>query len=63
MTYDVCYKETCIGWFTVEADSEEDAYDQFWKDVESGKIDLLDTEIMDSSATVYEQTSRMKGNK
>lgn len=55
MTYDVKYTETNIGWFEVEADSYEEAEKKFWEEVESGKIDLLDTEIMESEITAYEK--------
>lgn len=55
MTYDIKYKETSIGWFEVEAGSYEGAVRKFWEEVESGKIDLLDSEIIESSAIAYEK--------
>ena len=55
MFYDIKYTETSIGWFEVEADSEEDALAKFWKGVYEGEYNLLDTLIEESNATAFEQ--------
>ena len=54
MVYDVRYTETNIGWFQVEADSEEQAEARFWDGVASGEFDLLKTEIVESDAVAFE---------
>ena len=51
-TYTIEYTETNIGYFDVEAESEEEALDEFWYQVGEGSIDLLRTQIMDSNAVV-----------
>ena len=50
--FEIRYEETMVGYFTVEANSEEEALDEFWGEVQDGEIDLLDTEMMDSHAIV-----------
>ena len=51
-TYTIEYTETNIGYFDVEAESEEEALDECWYQVGEGSIDLLRTQIMDSNAVV-----------
>jgi len=55
MVFDIKYTETNVGWFEVEAESEEEALDEFWYQVGEGSIDLLKTEIMESDATAFEK--------
>lgn len=55
MVFDIKYVETNVGWFEVEAENEEEAYNKFWEGVNDGIYDLLDTEIMESDATAYEK--------
>ena len=50
--FEICYKETLVGYFDVEATDETNAIDEFWRLVETGEIDLLDTEILESEASV-----------
>ena len=50
--FEIRYEETLVGFFEVEADTEENAIEEFWALVGEGKIDLLDTEMMDSKAEV-----------
>ena len=52
MLYEIEYTETNVGYFDVEADSEEDAVKEFWRMVGEGEIDLLDTSIEESDASV-----------
>lgn len=53
-TYTIEYTETNVGYFDVEAESEEEALDEFWHQVETGYIDLLRTQIIDSNAAVVQ---------
>lgn len=52
--YEIRYEETMVGFFEVEAESEEQAIDKFWDLACEGKIDLLDTEMLDSKAEVFD---------
>ena len=51
-TYELEYRETNVGFFEVEADSEDAAIDEFWYQVEEGKIDLLKAYPEDSVVRV-----------
>ena len=53
-TYTIEYTETNVGYFDVEAESEEEALDEFWYQVGEGHIDILRTQIMDSDAVVVQ---------
>lgn len=55
--YEIRYEETMVGFFEVEAESEDEAIQKFWSEAEEGKIDLLDTEMLESKAEVsdYEE--------
>lgn len=48
-TYKIIHKEELIGWFYVEADSEEEALDEFDFQVNDGKVDFSDMEMINSS--------------
>lgn len=50
--FEIRYEETMVGFFEVEAETAEDAVEEFWALVGEGKIDLLDTEMLDSKAEV-----------
>ena len=50
--YEIRYEETMVGFFEVEAESETEAIQKFWSEAEEGKIDLLDTEMLESKAEV-----------
>ena len=52
MKYTIRYTETNVGYFDVEAPDEFAAIDEFWRQVETGWIDLLRTEMMESDAEV-----------
>jgi hypothetical protein len=54
-TYSIKYTETALGWFNVEAENEIEAVQEFWNQVSDGKIDLLDTEIVESNACAFEE--------
>ena len=50
--FEVEYKEVNVGYYTVEADSPEEAMEKFWKGVETGEFDLLKTDIVEADAWV-----------
>lgn len=50
--FEIRYEETLVGFFEVEAETAENAVEEFWALVGEGKIDLLDTEMLDSKAEV-----------
>ena len=52
--FEIRYEETMQGFFEVEAETEEEAIEEFWHEVGEGKIDLLDTEMLDSKAEVWD---------
>lgn len=52
--YEISYTETLSGTFTVEADSPEEAEEEFSRLANIGKIDFSDLEVIDSSAVAKE---------
>lgn len=48
-TYKIIYREELCGVFYVEADTEETAVDEFWYQVNDGKIDFSAMEMISSS--------------
>ena len=50
--FEIRYEETMVGFFDVEAETKEEAIEKFWELAGEGKIDLLDTEMMNSTAEV-----------
>lgn len=51
--FTIIYTETLRGEYEVDAENELEAVQEFWHLVGEGKIDLLDTEMLDSDATAY----------
>lgn len=51
-TYKIIHREEYVGWFYVEADSEEEAFEEWNFKVNNGEIDFADVEMVDSSDTV-----------
>lgn len=47
-TYKIIHKEELIGWFYVEANSEEEALEEFNFQVNDGQIDFSDMEMVES---------------
>ena len=47
-TYKIIHTETLVGWFYVEAETPEDALDEYYRLVSNGKIDFSDLEMIDS---------------
>lgn len=56
-TYKVVYKETSLGVYFVDADSEEEALAKFEKASAEGEIDFSDMEIDETETTVKEMKS------
>ena len=52
--FTIIYNETVTHWFDVEAESEEEALDEFNFQVDNGEIDFSDGEVTDSSLKVME---------
>lgn len=48
-TYKIIHKEELVGWFYVEADSEEEALDKFLLRASRGEIDFSDMDLIESS--------------
>lgn len=47
-TYKIVHTETLIGWFYVEAETPEQALEEYNFQVSNGKIDFSDLEMIDS---------------
>lgn len=52
--YTIIYNETVTHWFDVEAESEEEALDEFNFQVSNGEIDFSRGEVTDSSIDIVE---------
>jgi hypothetical protein len=52
--YTIIYNETVTHWFYVEAESEEEALDEFNFQVDNGEIDFSRGEITDSKIKIVE---------
>ena len=50
--YKIVHREELIGWFYVEADSEEEALEKYEEQVNNGQIDFSDMEMVNSEDTV-----------
>lgn len=48
-TYKIVHKEELIGLFFVEANSEEEALEEFNFQVNDGQVDFSDMELVESS--------------
>ena len=53
-TYVIRYEETSIGYYNVEANSEEEALSKFRHDVNDGDIDFSYMDVISTSTTVEE---------
>ena len=53
-TYKIVHKEELVGWFYVEADSPEEAIEQWRYKVDNGEVDFGDMEMVDSEDIVEE---------
>lgn len=50
--YKITHKESLVGWYYVEANSEQEAFEEWWYMLDNGKVDFSDLELIDSSDTV-----------
>lgn len=50
-TYKIVHKEELVGWFYIEANSEEEALEEWNFKVNNGEIDFSDMDMVDSSDT------------
>ena len=54
-TYKIIHKEELVGWFYVEADSPEEAIEQWRYKVDNGEVDFGDMEMVSSEDAVEGQ--------
>ena len=54
-TWKIVHKEELIGWFYVEAETAEEALEQYKYNVDNGEIDFGDMEMINSEDTVEEE--------
>ena len=60
-TYQICHREELVGYYSIDADSPEDALAEYQYLVSEGKIDFSDLEMVDSSdEVVRDATSNPK---
>lgn len=52
--YRITYREKLVGWYFVEAESEEDARAKFEYMQQEGKIDYSDMELIETSVEAEE---------
>ena len=53
-TWKIVHKEELIGWFYVEAETAEEASEQWRDKVDNGEVDFSDREMVSSEDTVEE---------
>ena len=46
--YKIIHKEELVGWFYVEANSEEEALEEWNRKVSNGEVDFSDMELLES---------------
>ena len=51
-TYKIVHKEELVGWFYVEAETAEEAIEQWRYKVGNGEVDFGDMEMVSSEDTV-----------
>ena len=54
-TYKIVHTETLVGWFYVEAETPEEALEEYHEQVSNGEIDFGDLEMIDSEDKVEEE--------
>lgn len=52
--YKIVHTETLVGWFYVDADSPEEALEEYHRQLNDGKIDFSDMEMIDGSDVAEE---------
>lgn len=53
-TYKIIHKEELVGWFYVEANSPDEALEEYRYKVDNGKIDFSDMELINSEDVAEE---------
>lgn len=53
-TWKIVHREELVGWYYVEAETAEDAMEEWKHRVENGQIDFGDMEMVDSDDVVEE---------
>lgn len=56
-SYKIIHEEKLVGWWYVDANSEQDALDEFDRMVTNGEVDFSDMEMVDSSNQAVPETS------
>lgn len=51
-TYTIVYTEKLVGLFCVDADSEDQAIEEFQNQMAEGRIDFSKMDVVDSNVTV-----------
>lgn len=50
--FEIVYTETSVLLYEVEAENEEEAQEKWFDDVENGRVDFTDMEIVDSEFSI-----------
>ena len=50
-TWTICHREELCGYFDIEAETPEAALEEYYRQVEEGKVDFSKLEMVDSSDT------------
>lgn len=53
-TWKIIHREELVGWYYVEAETVEDAMEEWKRRVENGQVDFGDMEMVDSDDVVEE---------
>ena len=54
ITWKIVHREELVGWYYVEAETAEDAMEEWKHRVENGQVDFGGMEMVDSEDTVEE---------
>lgn len=55
-TFHIVHREELVGYFYVEAETPEEALQEWYNQVNNGEIDFSDMEMVDSSEEVQEMS-------
>lgn len=50
--FEIVYTETSVLLYEVEAENEEEAQEKWYDDVENGRVDFTDMEVVDSEFSI-----------
>lgn len=59
-TFRIVHREELVGFFYVEAETPEEAVQEWYHQVNDGKIDFSDMELVDSSDEAVEMSENEK---